>query len=356
MGTNASYFIPREVAKNHEVMILEGPAYEAEAGLIVVENRDLNIKMINETEFKKKHASILKFVDQFQPDIIHLFYHHQALQLGQEIRKKYGNKIKLLLDIRTPLLEDKWLNRLRVQIRNIWFQGVFDMVATHSSYSVKTVFPISWLPIREVSYGVDVAAIKVRNSPWQKKDIDLVYVGAIAKKRKIGQLLLSFKILLERIEAQQYSFTLHLYGAGNHMREMKRLVETLGIQDHVVFHGLIKQSDLSQNLHKNAIGISYVPFGIYKQAPALKTLEYICAGLSVFASNTQPIKDLIAEGFRLDTYDNSEDGFANGILNICKKGWNEEITKGNLALINKFDWKHIVETTVLPTYQELAGK
>lgn len=354
MGTNASYFIPNEVARHHDVMIVEGPTYEAEIDLIVVEKHSLNIQQVDERDIDKRFVGLCKFISDFKPDIIHIFYHHQALELGKAIRKKFGTKVRLLLDIRTPLLEDKFSIRSRVQLKNIRFQKSYNMIATHSLYSVKTVFPICLLPVREVSYGVDQSAFHVRSKAWQKNNIDLVYTGAIAKKRKIGQLLIGFKALVEMGDAKSLQFKLHLYGSGNRINEMKALAKQLHIQSQVVFHGVVNQSELAKDLHNYAIGIGYVPFGIYKQAPALKTLEYMCAGLNVLASNTQPTKDLTANGFRLNTYDNSASGFANGILEICNKGWDEEVVKKNHELVSQYDWKTIVQKSLLPIYQELA--
>jgi len=353
MGTNASYFMPKEVSKSHEVMVLEGPSYEAEDGLVVAKHDGLNIKRVNETNFEKRLIGICDHIDQFKPDIIHVFYHHQALRLGKALRKKYGSEIKLLLDIRTPLLEENFKQRVRVQLRAMLLQNAFDMVATHSPYSVKTIFPFCWLPVRELSYGVDTSAFKARKTAWMNNNIDLVYTGAIAKKRQIDQLLLGFKTLSESPEAQKLNFKLHLYGSGNRIDEMRTLIKSLKLEEDVIFHGLVNQQELSKGLAKHAIGIGYVPFGIYKQAPALKTIEYICAGLSVLASDTQPTKDLLKLGFKLETYDNSPQGFANGILRICEKGWEEESVFNNLNLMEQFDWQHIVQTSLIPIYEEV---
>ena len=356
MGTNASYFIPNEVAKHHDVMVLQGPSTEAEQGLVVADHAGLNINTVDETDFDRRFEGICEYIENFQPDIIHVFYHHQALRLGKAIQKKYKGKVKLLLDIRTPLLEDNPRQRIRVQFRAMLLQNAFDMVATHSLYSVKTIFPFCWLPVRELSYGVNMPAFKVRTSGWKDDSIDLVYTGAIAKKRKIEKLLQGFKALLERQEASKYCFKLHLYGAGNRLDEMKELSDSLQLADNVVFHGLVKQQDLCNNLHKHSIGIGYVPFGIYKQAPALKTLEYMCAGLGVLASQTQPAVDLQKLGFKIKTYDNSEADFANKVLQICEEGWSKTSTETNLKFMNQFDWKQIVQDTLLPMYKELDGK
>lgn len=356
MGTNASYFIPREVAKHHDVLVIEGPSYEAEEGLTVTNREGLEIRTVNETQFDKRVSGISKHIDAFQPDIIHIFYHHQALRLGKALRKTYSGKVKFLLDIRTPLLEENPRQRLRVQFRAILLQNAFDMIATHSPYSVKTIFPLCWIPVRELSYGVDAAAFKRKTLPMNEKTIDLVYTGAIAKKRNIDQILLSFKSLLQKTEAQNYDFKLHFYGAGNRLDEIQRLAEEMQLNNYTVFHGLIEQTKLANILHKHTIGIGYVPFGIYKQAPALKTLEYMCAGLAVLASDTQPTKDLLKQGFQLTPYDNSQEGFSKGILEICKNGLSKKSADANFELINKFDWRHIVEDTLLKIYKELLGR
>lgn len=354
MGTNASYFMPKEVSKSHDVMVLEGPEYEAEAALVVAKHDGLNIKRVDETDFERRLVGICNHIDQFKPDVIHVFYHHQALRLGRAIRKKYGRRIKLLLDIRTPLLEDRIRQRVRVQFRAMVLQSAFDMVSSHSPYSVKTIFPFCWLPVRNVSYGVDTSAFKVRKTAWKNKNIDLVYTGAIAKKRRIDQLLQGFKTLLDTPEAEQYHFKLHLYGSGNRIDEMRVLSKKQALEKNVIFHGLIDQTKLSKTLKAHAIGIGYVPFGIYKQAPALKTIEYMCAGLNVLASDTEPTKDLLNLGFNIETYDNSPQGFANGILHICEDGWDANSVSENLNLMKQFDWSYIVQNSLIPIYEELT--
>lgn len=356
MGTNASYFMPKEIAKTHEVMILEGPSYESEGALAVVKNKDLNIKTVDEKEFEKRFSGICKYIDEFKPDIIHIFYHHQALQLGKALRKKYSSNIKLILDIRSALLEERLIQRIFLQVRALFLQGAFDIIATNGPYVVKTVFPLCWRPVRELNHGVDCAAFKVRNTAWQTNNIDLVYTGAIAKKRNIENLLMGFKTLLEEPNASQYNFTLHLYGTGNRFENMKQLSQTLKIDHSVIFHGLIDQEKLSNILNTHSIGIGYVPFGIYKNAPALKTLEYICAGLSVLASDTQPTKDLLELGFKIETYDNSAQGFADGVLRLCEKGWEEASVLNNINLIKQFDWQNIVQNSLIPIYQKLNKK
>lgn len=353
MGTNASYFMPKEVAKTHEVMVLEGPIYEAESGLVVAKHDGLNIKRVDETDFEKRLAGICHHIDQYRPDIIHIFYHHQALRLGKAIRKKYGVGIKLIIDFRTILLEERLKQRIHVQIKSMLLQGAFDMLATNGPYVVKSILPFCWRPVRELNQGVDTSAFKARKTAWKKEEVNLVYTGAIAKKRRIDQLLLGFKTLLENPKARQYRFKLHLYGSGNRLDEMQALSKDLELENNVIFHGLINQKELSETLGKHSIGIGYVPFGIYKQAPALKTIEYVCAGLSILASDTQPTKDLLKLGFEIETYDNSPQDFANKIMHICEKGWEETPVLKNLNLIKQFDWQNIVQQSLIPMYDEL---
>ncbi len=129
--------------------------------------------------------------------------------------------------------------------------------------------------------------------PWRERRHDLVYIGTLAKSRKID-------VLIDAVKIYNNTFgkiKLHIWGASHDKADdiyLRHYATSIGEGDSVVFHGKVERASVVQLLKDSKIGLSTIPSGgLFKQISPTKLMEYLAAGCVVVASQGIPEQEII---------------------------------------------------------------
>jgi len=109
----------------------------------------------------------------------------------------------------------------------------------------------------------------------------IIYVGAMAKMRKLSILINAFS----KVNGKIGNVKLLMVGDGTGRQNLERLAAELDIRDNVVFTGQIHQSKIPNYIATADIGVSLVPpSSFYKVSSPIKMLEYMAMAKPVVAN------------------------------------------------------------------------
>jgi len=135
--------------------------------------------------------------------------------------------------------------------------------------------------------GVDVNVYFIKDEDDIRERYDLhnskviLYVGSIAKPRRLSLLIEAFSILTAKIN----NIKLLMVGDGNDRKNLEELVDSLGIKGDVIFTGQVRRAEIPSFVAVADIGVSPIPpTSYYKLSSPIKMLEYMAGGKPVVAN------------------------------------------------------------------------
>ncbi|MBI4283993.1 MAG: glycosyltransferase family 4 protein [Chloroflexi bacterium] len=168
--------------------------------------------------------------------------------------------------------------------------------------------------------GVDIASFAGKEGSEIKERYHLseakvlIYLGVMAKQRKLEVLIRAFS----RVKETKEKVKLLMVGDGTGRKDLEKLVAELGIKDDVIFTGQVPQSEVPSFLAAADIGIDpRPPLSYYVVSSPIKTFEYMAMGKPVVVSiETRENKEVIeqSEGGILVAF--SAESFACAIIEL----------------------------------------
>jgi len=117
------------------------------------------------------------------------------------------------------------------------------------------------------------------------KKFDFIYIGTLAKVRKLEILIEAMKIVSEKYK----NASLIMVGTGNDLPNLKALVKSLDLGKNIIFKGQVPYEDVPKYICQSYIGLSPVPpIYMYKVSSPLKMFEYWGCKLPVIANRGIP--------------------------------------------------------------------
>jgi glycosyltransferase involved in cell wall biosynthesis len=229
--------------------------------------------------------------------------------------------VKFVLDIRqlglfTGIGFKKRLKNIRAKLRFLIFQKFFyDTTCFASEEAARFICGKDWqekkVTIKKV--GVNKCFFNYV-IPEKNRDgiLRLVYIGSLARVRKLEFLIDAIKLVLQKSEKVHLTFVGPL--SDNYLVEYvykQELSSFITIQNPVAYN-LIPNI-----LHQHDIGVAYVPDHpdwIYQ--PTLKVLEYCAAGMPVLASENLYNRRIIQENVTGIFFENNISSLHEAIIKI----------------------------------------
>lgn len=355
LGGAATYMLPANVSKSHDVLVLETKKTDPlNESLVVFHGESVRIVNICGRTNRKREQKLKRILNKFNPDIIHIFQSPRCLRDVSSIRK-LSSQYAIVLDFRTPLYAKKfsWLHVNKL-LKFFFSQFYIDWVITHSSNTLPSNLPVRLTKFTEISPGVDMRKFdSVRKNKKYPKHF--VYIGTLARTRKIELLIEYF---INAVNTYGLQLTLDIYGQGDAVNGICELIGKASLQNNISLKGVLPQTELFTKLKNYDAGIAYVPdnedWAVFSKAPTLKSLEYAAAGLPIVASFTEGHVDYIKRyGFEFELFDNSIDSFSLTMGSVIKKGFANSMVQNNLNVIKQFNWSSIVKSKLIPLYTKL---
>lgn len=270
---------------------------------------------------------VRKIIEDFQPDVIHI---QMVMWIGQAAMR-YGNKFGIPIVSTNHAMPENLMDNLRLlapvsrpinyalKAYGAQFHSKADHVTLPTQSAIdmfgkdgKLISKIA-APVEAVSNGIDLALFTPTKASEQiyrrysiPKDAPVVtYVGRLDAEKHIPVLIDAFVGVLKAHPSSH----LLVVGGGTEQKNLKTMVDELGIAKHVTFTGKVSDEDLRQ-LHK--IGTVFcMPSPAELQSIA--TLEAMASGQPVVAVDAGALSEICQNG-------------RNGFL--CQQDNNEQIAKG----------------------------
>lgn len=119
---------------------------------------------------------------------------------------------------------------------------------------------------------------------FEKRTIDLVYIGTLAKERQIKEIVKAIKVYNEKYD----KIVLYIWGDApnkSDVVELKKYILDNALNESVIINSPIPRSEVLEKLKQSQIGICTVPpIGIMKTISPTKMMEYMAAGCVVIGT------------------------------------------------------------------------
>ena len=162
------------------------------------------------------------------------------------------------------------------------------------------------VPLYIVPTGLDIKKFKQRITIEQKKSLLkeynlenkklLIYVGRIAKEKNIDEVIKYYYEISTKID----NLKLMIVGGGPYLDILKELVDNLGIQDDVVFTGMVDPNEIYKYYQIGHIFIT----SSRSETQGLTYIEALASGVPVVCRSDKAVDGLIIEGENGYTYTN----------------------------------------------------
>lgn len=226
-------------------------------------------------------------------------YHDASFVRYLRAIRRHNPKIKIIYEVPTyPYLTEQKTSRANVAFRKkeaCWCRRAaknMDRIVTF--YGQNEIWGV---PCIKLVNGYDFSAVKLpeRSTP---KDVQIISVAANAFWHGYDRLIEGLRLYYAKGGTEQITY--HI--VGNELPELRKLVESSHLENHVIFHGHKSGDDLKKLYAQSYLGIDVLG-GHRKNYPvssSLKSREYCAYGLPVvtaspidFMSDDSPYQMLV---------------------------------------------------------------
>ncbi len=275
---------------------------------------------------------------QLNADIYH-FHDPELLPIGLKLKKK--NKIVIYdahEDVPRQILSKPWIPKIFRGLASYGFEKYENNICKKLD---AIVTPTPHIEDRFLKINKNTISIcnfpKPEETPtvgeWDKKQNEIVYIGALGKVRGIKELIQSLEFLNIRLNL-----------GGNWWYEtFKEEVQQLPSWNKVTEWGYVSRTQVQEILSRSKIGmVTLHPIVNYKVAYSVKLFDYMAAGIPIIASDFPMWRKMIEEadcGLLVDPLDpkaiaNAVQYLLNNEAEAQRLGQN-----GRKAFLEKYNWQ-----------------
>jgi glycosyltransferase involved in cell wall biosynthesis len=250
------------------------------------------------------NISLLKWVRDIDGDVVILEDGSQSADLFlfnlliRVLRIGMGKRIRIVSIIYhtyAPLLENK-LKRTLMFVEESIFANSLDGIITPSEFTQSLVDRVLMRHIDMlIAYpGLNVSGLGGRRMRIDDGNVNLLFVGYLIPRKGVDTLVKSINILVKNRGLER--LTLHVVGDAErdetYALGIREYCRKEGIEDHVIFHGRVSESDL-QNLYETS---DIFVFPSLWEGFGMALAEAMSYGLPIVTTNAGAIPYLVKEG------------------------------------------------------------
>ncbi len=276
-------------------------------GVEVLEIAAIHLPMIHDNTYISlaPHATIKRYFEQMQPDVVHLQDHYplcrSVAKVANQLQVPIMGTNHFLPENVFPYLPipKSWHPRAKrmlwQNVRSLYDHLDFITAPTETAANIVRAQGFS-VPIEAASCGVDLkhfypmpdinrAEMRQRYGLSSDKIITL-FVGRVDAEKRLDVIIRA----LHKLQRSDLQFG--IAGKGEHAPKLKALAERLGISAQVIFLGFVPDEDLPTLL--NSIDIFAMPSEAELQSIA--TLEAMACGKPLLAADARALPELVESG------------------------------------------------------------
>lgn len=180
-----------------------------------------------------------------------------------------------------------------------------------------------------ISNGVD---IKLFNLNSQERSNLITFTGSLIKRKGVEFLIKALPIVIDSYPDSR----LIIIGEGNDEKNLKNLVKSLALQDHVNFLGQISQVCVKEWLQKSKLFV----LPSVEEGQGVVLIEALACGTPCIASNVGGIPDVINDDVGTLVPPENPKALSEAILFYLNNEdvWLEKSKNSRLRAIQQFDW------------------
>ena len=306
-----------------------------------------------------------KVITEFNPDIVHI--HHPFLLSSQAIM--YGKKLGIpkILTLHTqyeqyayyvaPIPQIITQEAIKIIVSNLAYK--IDCITTPSE-SMKDLIKSYGIEnrIEVIPNAIHLASFKEENElkrleikkKYNLKEDDkiILYVGRIAWEKSIDKIIEALAII-KRKGISKVKFL--LVGKGPAMDELRQLVQSLGVEEEVIFTGAVSNEEI-QHYYKIAylftIASTSESFGIV-------IIEALASGIPVLAVRAPGAVDILTNGVDGWLTEDNVAQFANALEKLIREPeLRERLSQGTLKTSEKYSI-NVISERMLNLYREVIA-
>ncbi len=358
------------LAEKSEVAILSpGSTHhteELENGLLNIQYKadKVNESFVGIPDFSRKSIKkLFEFLDQYNPDLIHIHdvgLFNYLVQIWAAKNSKVVFFTSHLLPTRyTEFGELEFLVKSVRQLLNIsvkpylkTFYENTDVVVALNKYAEEDIRSFGYEgEIEIIPNGRNLEKLyKQRIADIEEEQKNLIYIGSICKRKNEKYLIKMMKYLPE-------NYKLHLIGGAlndKYKEKLRKLVESKNMSSQVKFYGQVEYSKISSELSSKHVFVS----ASVMEVQSLVIVEALASGTPVVGLENETVKELVDDkvGKRLES-DASHEEFAIAVKEICRMTQQEyvEVAENCRKRVSHMDWDKVTEKTI-KTYKKYIDK
>lgn len=184
-------------------------------------------------------------------------------------------------------------------------------------------------------------------------ELVIVYVSRLSPSRRSQIVLEAF----HNISASHDGVSLVVIGDGPDREKLVSFSKRRKIK-RVFFTGFVNPSQVQEYVADADIGVSYIPINEqYQYQPPLKTVEYLSAGLITVATDTVGNRQFVHHLKNGLICGDSLENLVSALERVLSdKPLSERLRREARSSVLDRDWSNLVETILLPYYQEISDK
>jgi len=211
------------------------------------------------------------------------------------------------------------------------------------------------VPVEIVPSGTRLERYPFRGPHADDGSLRLLFIGRLVPYKGLDVLLRALPAVAEQVPAT----TLDVVGDGPERRAWTALVDQLGLNARVRFHGALSRAAVLERLHAADVLVAPSLTAPTGQAESLSNVvkEGLAVGLAVVASDSGGIPEAMAPAFRHELVPEGDpEALSARLLALHEErdGWTERAREGRRWIEEAFDWRKIAPR-LAEIYREAAS-
>ncbi|MCH8027091.1 MAG: glycosyltransferase family 4 protein [candidate division Zixibacteria bacterium] len=180
--------------------------------------------------------------------------------------------------------------------------------------------------------GIDREIYKYDSSVSKYEQPTILYLGRIKKYKSIQHLILAFRKVKDKISDAR----LMIVGAGDYLKALKKLADSLKLSDAVDFAGFVSQDEKVERMRRSHLAV----LPSIREGWGLTNIECNSVGTTVVAANSPGLRDSVKDGETGLLYPYGDVGaLVESIMKILSNiDYRQQLEKSALEWAESFNW------------------